>query len=77
MTIENVQIKRIFSTLVCKATAVSSDWKRNNNIVYNCYTGEWKGDCNISDNVKKMCRREWYKVANDNGISRKELTIII
>lgn len=77
MTIDNVQIKRIFSNLVCEATTVSSDWKRTNNIRYNCYTGEWKGDYHISDNVKKMCRREWYKVAKDNDISRIDLNISI
>ena len=38
---------------------------------------EWLGDYAISDNVKKMCRREWYKMAKEAGLSRKKLSISI
>lgn len=77
MTIDNIKIKKVESRLICVATVISNNWCRINNIVYRCGAGEWLGDYAISDNIKKMCRCEWYKVAKKAGISRKELNISI
>ena len=77
MTIDNIKIKKVESRLICVATVISNNWCRINNIVYRCGAGEWLGDYAISDNVKKMCRREWYKMAKEAGLSRKKLSISI
>ena len=78
MTIDNVGIRFHDNYMLCEATVTSSDWKYCNNIVYYCDDGRWSCDYyTLSDNIKKMCRREWYKIAKNAGISRKELNIII
>ena len=78
MTIDNIEIKTFGSHFRCYASVLSKDWKYCNNIVYYCDDGRWSSDYyTLSDNIKKMCRREWYKVAKVAGISRKELNIII
>ena len=78
MTIDNVDIKIRGNYMVCAATVTSNDWKYCNNIVYYCDLARWASDYyTLSDNIKKMCRREWYKLAKTAGISRKELNISI
>ena len=78
MTINNVGIRIRGSYMLCEAEVTSNNWKYCNNIVYYCDEGRWSSDYyTISDNIKKMCRREWYKIAKNAGISRKELNIII
>lgn len=77
MTIDNIKIIKIENRLICVATVISNNWCRFNDIMYRCNSGEWLSNFAISDNIKKMCRREWYKVAKASGISRKELNIII
>ena len=77
MKIDNIGIKRLDSGLVCKATVITNNWSRINNIWYRCHSAKWLGDYDISDNVKKLCRAEWNKVAKKAGISRKELNISI
>lgn len=77
MTIDNIKIKKVESRLICVTTVISNNWCRINNIVYRCGAGEWLGDYAISDNIKKICRCEWYKAAKKAGISRKELNISI
>ena len=78
MTIDNVGIRLHGNYMLCEATVTSNDWKYCNNIVYYCDDARWSGDYySLSDNIKKMCRREWYKIAKTAGISRKELNIII
>ena len=77
MTIDNVGIRISGNYMLCEAT-VTNDWKYCNNIVYYCDLAKWASDYYIiSDNVKKMCRREWYKIAKTAGISRKELNVRI
>ena len=77
MTIDNVGIRIRGDYMLCRATVVSDNWCRFNDIMYRCSSGEWLSNFAISDNIKKLCRREWYKVAKAAGISRKELNIII
>ena len=78
MIIDNIDIKDCGDYIRCKATAISNDWKYCNNIVYYCDEARWSCDYYmLSDNIKKMCRREWYKLAKVTGISRKVLNIII
>ena len=77
MTVDNVGIRLCGGQWKCEATVVSNTWCRFNDIMYRCNSGEWFSNFAISDNIKKMCRREWYKVAKAAGISRKELNIII
>ena len=78
MTIDNVGIRIRGNYMLCEATVISNDWKYCNNIVYYCDDVRWSSDYyTLSDNIKKMCRREWYKIAKVAGISRKELNIII
>lgn len=77
MIIGNIKIKCDTSLVVCEAIVISYNWCRINSIMYRSDTGEWLGDYAISDNVKKMCRREWYKVAKEVGLSRKKLSISI
>ena len=78
MIIDNISIKNCGDYIRCNATVCSNDWKYCNNIVY--YSDEAKWSCDyytLSDNIKKMCRREWNKLAKVTGISRKTLNIII
>ena len=77
MTIDNIKIIKIENRLICVATALSNNWCRFNDIMYRCNSGEWLSNFAISDNIKKMCRREWYKAAKKAGIRRKELNISI
>lgn len=80
MTIHNIQIHTSTwnGELVCSATIIPKDWKYCNNVVYWSEDNRWASDYNnLSDNQKKLCRREWYKLAKTLGISRKELNIII
>ena len=79
MTIHNIEVyKSSFNNqLVCKATIVSKNW-RVNNIIYLCDKARWLSDYDfLSDNQKKLCRKEWYKLAKTLRNSRKELNIII
>ena len=78
MIIDNVGIRFRGNYMLCEATVTSSSWKYCNNIVYYCDDGRWSCDYySLSDNIKKMCRREWYKIAKNAGISRKELNISV
>ena len=78
MTIDCISIENYGTYWKCKATVSSKDWKYCDNIEYYSDLARWASDgYTISDNVKKMCRREWYKVAKANGISRKVLNISI
>ena len=76
MTIDNIKIIKIGNgyRLIC---TVSNNWCHFNDIMYRCTSGEWLSNFAISDNIKKMCRHEWYKEAKKAGIRRKELNIII
>ena len=78
MTINNVNIKNFGNYWKLEATVLFANWKYLDNIVYYSDTTRWSSDSfTVSDNIKKMCRREWYKLAKTAGISRKELNIII
>ena len=77
MTIDNVKIIKIENRLICVATVLSNNWCRFNDIMYRCNSGEWFSNFAISDNIKKMCRREWYKKAKEAGLSRKALNVMI
>lgn len=78
MTIDNVGVRLRDNHMLCEATVTSSDCKYCNNIVYYCDESRWASNHDtISDNIKRMCRREWHKVAKAAGIRRKELNIII
>ena len=78
MTIENISIRDFGGYLKLEATVLSSNWKYCDNIVYYSDAARWSSDSfTISDNIKKMCRREWYKLAKANGINRKELNVRI
>lgn len=78
MIIDNIGIKDCGGCLRCNATVISKNWKYCNNIVYYCDKAKWSCDYyTLSDNIKKMCRREWNKLAKANGISHKALNIII
>lgn len=77
MYIDNVGIRIRDNYMLCEATVTSKNWCRFNDIMYRCNSGEWLSNFAISDNIKKMCRREWYKIAKAAGIRRKELNIII
>ena len=77
MTIGNVKIIKIENRLICVATVLSNNWCRFNDIMYRCNSGEWFSNFAISDNIKKMCRHEWYKAAKKAGIRRKELNISV
>ena len=78
MTIENVSIKNFGNYWKLEATVLSADWKYCDAIVYYSDTARWFSDYySISDNVKKMCRREWYKKAKEAGLSRKVLNVMI
>ena len=78
MTIENVSIHDFGTYLKLEATVLFSNWKYLDNIVYYSDTATWSSDSfTISDNIKKMCRKEWYKLAKANGINHNVLNIII
>ena len=78
MTIENVTITNFGEYLKLEATVLFSNWKDWDNIVYYSDDAIWSSDrFTISGNVKKMCRREWYKKAKEAGLNRKALNIII
>ena len=77
MTIDNVGIRIRGDYMLCEATVLSNNWCRFNDVMYRCDSGEWLSNFAISGNIKKMCRREWYKLAKTAGIKRKELNIII
>ena len=78
MIIENVNIRDFGKYVKLEATVLSEDWKYCDNIVYYSDTATWSSDrFTISGNIKKMCRREWYKKAKEAGLSRKELNIRI
>lgn len=77
MTIDNVKIIKSENRLICVATVLSNNWCRFNDIMYRCNSGEWFSNFAISDNIKKMCRHEWYKAAKKAGIRRKELNISV
>ena len=77
MIIDDAKIIKSENRLICVATVLSNNWCRFNDIMYRCNSGEWFSNFAISDNIKKMCRREWYKKAKEAGISRKELNVMI
>ena len=78
MTIESISIRDFGGYLKLEATVLFSNWKYCDNIVYYSDTARWSSDSfTISDNIKKMCRREWYKKAKEAGINRKKLNIRI
>ena len=78
MIITNIKIREFENRLICEALILSNKWEVIDNIVYFCEDAEWYGDhYNISDNIKKKCRRAWYNAANVLGINRKALNIII
>ena len=78
MTINSISIENYGTYWKCKATVTSKDWKYCDNIEYYSDVARWASDYyTLSDTIKKMCRREWYKIAKNAGISRKELNIII
>ena len=72
MTVHTI-IRTIKITI--KATIISKNWKYCNDIMYDCYRRRWYSDyITISDNQKKMCRREWNKLAKSIDV---KLNIII
>ena len=78
MTIENVTITNFGEYLKLEATILFNNWKWMDNIVYYSDDARWSSDnFTISDNIKKMCRREWYKKAKEAGLNRKILNVII
>ena len=78
MEIYNVKIIKMEKCLICKATVLSNNWKYCDNIEYYSDLARWASDYySLSDSVKKMCRREWYKKAKEAGIRRKELNVMI
>ena len=79
MTIHNIDIHTSSrGELVCSASIVSKNWKYCNNVVHLSSDNRWLSDyAFLSDNQKKMCRKEWNKLAKTLGISRKELNVII
>ena len=78
MTIENVSLKNFGNYWKLEATVLSNNWRYCDNIVYYSDTARWSSDSfTISDNIKKICRREWYKKAKEAGLSRKVLNVRI
>ena len=78
MTIENVIIRNFGKYLKLEATVLFSNYKAWDTIIYYSDTATWSSDrWTISDNIKKMCRREWYKKAKAAGLSRKALNVRI
>ena len=78
MTIHNIDIHKSNwnGELVCSATIVG--YKYCNNIIHWSSDNRWASDYDkLSDNQKKLCRKEWHKLAKNLGISYKELNIII
>ena len=78
MTIDCISIENYGTYWKCEATVTSNDWKYCNNIEYYSDLARWASDYyTLSDNIKKMCRREWYKKAKEAGLSRKALNVMI
>ena len=78
MFIANVTIKTFDNYWRLEAIVLSANWKYCDNIVYYSDTTRWYGDnYTISDNIKKMCRKAWYKKAKEAGLSRKVLNVMI
>ena len=78
MTIENVSLKNLGNYWKLEATVLFNNWKYLDNIVYYSDIARWSSDSfTISDNIKKKCRREWYKKAKEAGLSRKVLNVRI
>ena len=78
MTINRISIENYGTYWKCKATVISKNWKYCNNIEYYSDLARWASDYySLSDSVKKMCRREWYKKAKEAGLSRKVLNVMI
>ena len=78
MIIERVSIQDFGDYWKLEATVQFANWKEWDNIVYYSDDATWSSDrFTISDNIKKMCRREWYKLAKANGMSRKILNVRI
>ena len=78
MIIDNVSIKNYGTYWKCKATILSNNWQHCDNIEYYSDLARWASDYySLSDSVKKMCRREWYKAAKKAGLSRKVLNVMI
>ena len=74
MTIHNIQIHKSSwnGELVCSATIISKDWRYCNNVIYWSSDSRWASDYNyLSDNQKKLCRREWNKLAKSMDIKLK------
>ena len=78
MIINRISVENYGTYWKCKATILSNNWRYCDNVEYYSDLARWASDYYIiSDNVKKMCRREWYKIAKTAGISRKELNVRI
>ena len=78
MIINRISVENYGTYWKCKATVLSNNWRYCDNVEYYSDLARWASDYYIiSDNVKKMCRREWYKIAKTAGISRKELNVRI
>ena len=80
MTIENIKIytSDYSNKIVCRATLTSKNWKYCNNVVHWSEDNRWASDYDkLSDSQKRLCRKEWYKLAKTMGIKCKELNIII
>ena len=51
---------------------IHNDWKYCNNVMYDCLDRRWFSDFpTISDNQKKMCMREWNKLAKSMDVNLK------
>ena len=77
MTIHNIDIHKSTwnGELVCSATIRSNNCKYINTIVYWSSDNRWASDYDkLSDYQKKMCRREWNKLAKTMDV---KLNIII
>ena len=78
MIIENVSIRNFGGYLKLEAAVLFSNYKEWDTIIYYSDTATWSSDrWTISNNLKKMCRREWYKKAKEAGLSRKTLNVMI
>ena len=77
MTI-SVSIKNYGEYVKLDATVLSANCKYYAYIVYYNDTARWYSDSfTISDNIKKMCQREWYKAAKEAGLNHKTLKVMI
>ena len=78
MKIESVSIRDFGTYWKLEAAVLFSNWQEWDNVIFYSDDATWSSDrFTLSGNVKKMCRREWYKAAKKARISRKELNIII